>query len=134
MNLTIQVRLDHPTNPTMARVWIREEGSASWEGYIRGGIFTQKLPGGREVQRADVWDVRVTPEKRRMGIGTALYDQLERVLGQRLIPSGAISDDALEFWLARNPELKHTELQDNCYGSSAGYCESFWIEDPDDPQ
>ena len=44
----------------------------------------------------------VEPDFRRKGVATALYDQAERDMGRRMIPSPlGLSDDAVQFWRSR---------------------------------
>lgn len=48
-----------------------------------------------------VLHVEVTPERRRQGLATLLYDGVERVLGEDLGPSGWLSEDGYAFWRRR---------------------------------
>lgn len=44
----------------------------------------------------------VEPDFRRKGVATALYDQAEKDMGRRMIPSPlGLSDDAVQFWRSR---------------------------------
>jgi hypothetical protein len=68
-------------------------------------------------RRWRVLHAEVSPEHRRQGLATLLYDRIETFLDVKLLPSGWLSEDAYQFWQKRDatvvqwhrphPELPH---------------------------
>jgi len=49
-----------------------------------------------------VLHAEVSPEHRRQGLATLLYDRIETFLGVKLHPSGWLSEDGYQFWQKRD--------------------------------
>lgn len=113
------LRLDFPDPDYIGRVEAeplesidRREGNVSrlvYRVYPKGIQVTEDTAADAEmhvVQHSDgAWEIEaINVEIPRMGLGTKLYNAVEKDLGIRMSPSGVLSDEGLAFWKKRSPE------------------------------
>lgn len=111
-------------------VWGKLSTSDHWQGYIHAELTPYKQPDGSYITQLNVVEVFVEPSMRKRGLGSTLYDTVEQVMGQRVQPSGELSDDAVAFWIRRDPTLSSDDLEDYVYGSFDDYDSDFTIPSP----
>lgn len=68
--------------------------------------LTEMAPGAWEVK-----GVKVRSNQRRSGVGTYVYDMIERDLEAPIRPSGMLTDDGHGFWSNRDPEAVKNHRQ-----------------------
>ena len=96
-----------------------------WRGGRVAWMHTMTPIAGRvQVTNARVYEVR-GKDYRRQSIGTAMYDLIERDVraagGEGMEPHfGSMSDDAIEFWKKRRPDLASEIEKLNRLGAHAG--------------
>ncbi len=107
-------------------------GKVAYEAYLdkwRGGRVAwmhcmAPIAGRVQVTNAAVYEVRGV-DHRRKGIGTAVYDLIERDVreagGEGMEPHfGSMSDEAIEFWKKRRPEYGDKIADLNRLGAGVG--------------
>lgn len=92
---------------------IREGNLARLTYKLDGETDASPLAELNIVQRYDgAWEVdSVTVNAPRRGIGTQLYNAVEKDLGVRMSPSGVLSPDGIAFWQKRSPASVQWHVQ-----------------------
>lgn len=84
---------------------------------LTAGEIIHQQEDGSDSTHTEVLVVCVDLEHRRKGIATKMYDLAGELLGCPITPSDELSDDAIKFWMTRDPLLDEVMLRDErCYG------------------
>lgn len=97
-----------------------------------GQVEVSQHPDGR-------WEVdmvEVSERHRGQGVATALYNAIQREIGQEMAPSGMLLPDGYSFWKARAPEKVkwHTEVFDHYYASPKKLASELAYQEGRDPE
>lgn len=116
--------------PKRVEVWAKERTATKWQGYILAWVIAYTQEDGSSQDYLNAVEVYVDPAARKRGLGTALYDTAERVMGLRMLPTDALSDEAIAFWKKRDPTISNDDFEEWGYGDFTSYDPNFKIPQP----
>lgn len=94
-----------------ADVTVEKAAYGSYEAKVGSKVVGKAYPWTDSNGDFVMQNVRVSPNFRQRGVGTALYSEIERQTGKQLKPATSLSDDGFEFWKRYRPEAVANDLR-----------------------